>query len=254
MRNLTVFVLLAAPAAAADLSMTIGDGMIDGSKIRPYSLSWQQCSLQDGEWTGSAPLSEEVATIGEHVLRHRQTGTQANGVVQRAVTYFDRASFAPLRMETEVTRDGERIAYAERVLSADGYSGFTQRGEERTPVSGQVSSRMLHGMAMGLPLAAMDVPDEPVTFLASMISFDGTYEVTATWVGTEVISHGGAEITAQLVDVEWHHRESGDIYPPGPDGSGGRYWIVTSPPDGFPYVPRYKTDTYAIEFVQGICP
>jgi len=56
------------------------------------------------------------------------------------------------------------------------------------------------------------------------------------------------------VDVEWHHRESGDVYLPGPDASGGRYWIVTEPPAGFPYVPRYKTDTYAVEFVGGFCP
>ena len=40
----------------------------------------------------------------------------------------------------------------------------------------------------------------------------------------------------------------------GPDASGGRYWVVPEPPDGFPYVPRYKTDTYAVEFVRNTCP
>jgi len=232
-----------------------GQGMsIDGTRIQPYALTWRQCAIKDEKWINTGSLEEELVAIGEQVFRHRQIGSPGNGVVSRSDTFFDRASFAPLRIETTITRDGVTIAYAERVLDDAGYTGHTLRDGERKEVSGAISSQMLHGMAMGLPLAAMDVPDGPVSFLASMMSFDATYTVIATWVGTETISYDGTEIIAALVDVEWHHRESGDVYPPGPDASGGRYWIVTEPPDGFPYVPRYKTDTYAVEFVGGFCP
>ena len=65
---------------------------------------------------------------------------------------------------------------------------------------------------------------------------------------------GGRDVDVWLVDVEWHHLETGDIYAAGPDASGGRYWVVRNPPPGFPYVPRYKTDTYTIEFIADLCP
>ena len=108
---------------------------------------------------------------------------------------------------------------------------------------------------MGLPLATLPVQDKPLTFLTSMIGFDASYEVTTTWAGTEELEDSsGRPVVAHLVDVEWKHRELGDIYPPGPDGSGGRYWIVPDAPEGFPYVPIYKTDSYAVEFVQKFCP
>lgn len=87
-----------------------------------------------------------------------------------------------------------------------------------------------------------------------MVGFDATYDVIAVWAGKETLDFHGQKIEARLIDVEWHHRESGDVYPPGPDASGGRYWVVPNPPSGFPYVPRYQTDTYAVEFTAGICP
>ena len=107
---------------------------------------------------------------------------------------------------------------------------------------------------MGLPLATLDYQGEPVEFAASMINFDATYKVIATWAGTETFEHNGQDVEATMVDIHWIHNEIGDVYPGGPDESGGRYWLVKNPPEGFPYVPRYKTDTYAVEFVQGACP
>jgi hypothetical protein len=76
--------------------------------------------------------------------------------------------------------------------------------------------------------------------LASMVNFDGSYEVTARRVGKETVTRpDDSAVEIFLLDVGWHHRESGDNYPPGPDGSGGRYWPVPDPPPGMPYVLRY---------------
>lgn len=245
---IATFTLVLAVSALADQRMTVGDGRIDGTRIEPYTFSWHQCTKQDEQWVDAGMVSETLTVIGNHVLRQRQVSARAGRPVSTTSTYFDRASFAPLRIETEVTKDGDRLVYIEHVLGTDGYSGYRERGEERTEISGKISSNMLHGMAMGLPLAAMDVPDEPVRFLASMVSFDGTYDVVASWSGTETLRIGNADAVAHRVDVEWHHHESGDVYPPGPDASGGRYWIVPDPPPGVPYVPRYRTDTYIVDF------
>ena len=59
------------------------------------------------------------------------------------------------------------------------------------------------------------------------MSFDGTYRTIATLAGRETFTHDSQQVEVLLVDVEWHHQETGDVYPPGPDASGGRYWLVT---------------------------
>lgn len=104
-------------------------------------------------------------------------------------------------------------------LSAYASSGESRRGDEVTNLGGQVDSSMWHGNALGLVLATIDT-------------------------SVEVL----------LVDVEWHHNESGDVYPLGPNASGGRYWIVTDPPPGIPYVPQYRTDTYLVSTLLDGCP
>jgi type III secretory pathway component EscS len=234
--------------------MTLGDGMIDGAKLKPYRFTWQQCSNQGGVWQAQGEIVEELVTIGELVLRHRQFGNQPGGPVVRSDTYFDRRSFAPLRMEVEARFNGSVVASSERQLDADGYTGVSVQGNTPTELQGSINSQMLHGSVMGLPLATMDYQEEPVEFLASMIAFDGTYVVVAEWAGKEMLEFEGRKIETWLIDVEWLHRESGDVYPPGPDASGGRYWVAPDPPANFPYVPRYQTDTYAVEFVAGVCP
>ena len=256
MKNLSIPMALTVMTAApvhAQIEMTIGDGLIDGSRIEPFSLSWQQCVLQDGEWQDMGTVAEELVVIGS-VIRHRQTGGRPDGVRTQSDTFLERSTFAPLRIETEARRDGERLVYAVRELTELGYTGEEVRSDERRALSGAITSSMLHGAAMGLPLAAMAYQEEPVSFLASMVAFDGTYEVTATWVGTETMVSNGVEFDAWMIDVAWLHLESGDVYAPGPDGSGGRYWVVSEPPAGVPYVPRYQTETYAVEFVEGVCP
>ncbi len=241
-------------AAGAANTMSVGDGMIDGRRIHPYEFSWQQCSLADGQWQNRASLTEAMATHGDSQLRRRQTVVRPDGTVVQSDNYFDRGSFALLRMEMEATLDGVTVATSKRQFDANGYSGVIGRGDESTAVKGKIDTSMLHGGALGLPLSTLEYQDKPLHFKASMVSFDGTYEVKATWVGREVLQFEGNDIEAWLIDVEWHHNESGDIYPAGPDESGGRYWVVSNPPEGFPYVPRYQTDTYAVEFISGVCP
>ncbi|MEM8817618.1 MAG: hypothetical protein AAGE85_17495 [Pseudomonadota bacterium] len=252
---LRALILLAVvPVSQADTEMTMGDGMIQGNKLKPYELSWRQCALQEQKWVSQGTVTERLEAIGNGVVRHSQSTKRPDGMVSRANTYFDRASFAPLRIDVSISKDGETLASQRRLLGEDGYTGVATRGEDSQALQGRASRRMMHGAVMGLPLATIDYQPEPVRFTASMVSFDGTYDVIATWVGKETLDVGDLSVDSWLIDVEWHHRESGDVYPPGPDASGGRYWVVQDPPDGVPYVPRYKTDTYAVEFAGEICP
>lgn len=247
--------LVASGVAGATDALVVGDGQIDGTRIAPYELTWRQCSLADGNWVAAGDLTEKLVTIGETVFKHQQMTVGADGSTTEATTYFDRRSFAPLRLEyVQRGPDGSVAARAEHVLTADGYTGRVTRGDQSKEVTGAASSAMMHGGSMGLSLATLDSRVDPLRFSAAMINFDATYKVTATWAGTETLDYQGAKVVAMLVDVEWLHEGLGDIYPAGPDESGGRYWIVADPPEGFPYVPRYKTDTYAVEFLPVTCP
>ena len=241
---------------AADSTAQSGNELIDGRMIKPYSLTWSQCSLKEGQWISQGSLHEKLDLIGEMVIRHRQTTMRPDGGTGVATAYFDRRSFSVLRIEQEIHQaDGMKAVWAEYDFDQRGYSGRKARGEDTKEVSGSLTSNMLNGAALGLPLASLEWQEQPLSLLASMIAFDASYDVTVTWAGKEEMTmQDGASVEAWLIDLEWKHRELDDIYPPGPDASGGRFWIVQQPPDGFPYVVRYKTDTYVIEFIQEFCP
>jgi hypothetical protein len=258
MRNTTFFLVMLAGCATASTAtqpLAIGDGQIDGRKISGYELQWQQCALTDGNWVDGGMITEQVTVIGDQILRLRQIAERQGGPTTVATTYFERDTFGPRRMEiVAIMPDASRKLLAVQELNSDGYHGWSALGGARQNVQGKINSKMMHGGAMGLPLATLGYQESPVEFAASMMNFDATYRVIASWVGRETIDYNGQKIEALLVDLEWHHHESGDVYPPGPDASGGRYWLVPNPPEGFPNVPRYQTDTYAVEFLRGVCP
>ncbi len=247
--------LTASCAAASSTPVAMGDGQIGGAKIKPYEFTWRQCAWNEGDWVSTSPLTERAVVIGDHTLRVRQNLISRKDQEIVSTTYFDRSSLSPLRMEQDVraTKDQQAIS-VEHVLRPDGYSSVMTRGGETKEVAGAITSEMFHGAMLGLPLVTLDWGQGAYTFEASMVSMKASYAVTATLAGREVISHDGKELEALLVDVEWTHNELGDVYPPGPDASGGRYWLAQDPPVGMPYVLRYKTDTYTVEFIGDTCP
>lgn len=254
MRHAILMLTALAGAGALASEMSVGDGQIRGERIAPYEHTWRQCSRQDGVWTDLGDLTETVVVIGENTLRHRQQVARPDGVTTLATTYFERQSFAPARMELEAKGpDGVTLLSATRTLDHTGYKGAMRRGEEVQPLQGTLNSSMLHGGALGLPLATLDFQKEPLEFAASMMNFDASYRVIATWAGRETLRYDGREVEAWWIDLEWHHDALGDVYEPGPDGSGGRFWVVPNPPPGFPYVPRYQTDTYVVDFLLEAC-
>ncbi len=236
------------------VGLTVGDGAIQGDKLAPYQYTWKQCAKQDGAWTPLSDLTEELVTIGDSIFRHRQTRLGPNDVSVVSTTYFSRASLAPLRMETKaVATDGQTLMASFRDLDESGYQGVARGKKGEEVLAGKITSNMLHGGALGLPLTTLAKDKGSEAFKASMMQFDATYDVVVTWRGQEPLEFEGHTIDAFVADVRWHHHETGDVYEPGPEGSGGRFWLVPNPPSGFPYVPRYKTDSYAVEFVPDTC-
>jgi len=252
--SLWLGLLISLPVSGEGTALS-GNELVDALKIRPYSLSWNQCALMEEQWVPRGLLHEKLDRIGTTVSRIRQTTMRSNGGNAVVTAYYDH-SFSVLRIEQDIhLADGTKAAWAEFEFDQSGYHGRKVRGEEIKEVSGSLTSAMLNGAGLGLPLASLDWQDQPLSLLSSMINMDASYDVIATWAGKEKITTpDGIALETWLIDVEWKHRELGDIYPPGPDASGGRYWVVQHPPKGFPPVVRYKTDTYVVEFLEEFCP
>lgn len=262
MRRLLIVLLLAlgiGPLAAAVTVIQPGDGQVDGTRIRPYQQIWRQCSRQDGAWVDGGTFAETLIEVkdGERMWRLEQSSERPDGRRGQTVIHYDRRSLSPLRMESrQFGPDDTELASASYSFDAQGYKGQVIRGDETREVSGDaVTSQQFPGGNFGLALATLDPEkDFPAELPSSMVQFDAGYRVIATVAGQEALETASGSVDAWLIDVEWHHLGTDDVYPGGPDQSGGRYWVVPRPPQGFPYVPRYQTDTYAVEFVQGTCP
>ena len=86
--NLLIALLLPAVGGAADASneMIVGDGQIDGRKVEPFELTWQQCAFQDGQWISQGAVTEALAPIGDTVLRLRRNVRQSNDVTGVSTT------------------------------------------------------------------------------------------------------------------------------------------------------------------------
>ena len=258
----TLALIICLGASAEDLETTkivMGDGQIDGSLIAPYEARWRQCNKLVKVWVRYGAVIERATEIqknGRTMLRLEMETHLPTGVRSRAVTLFDRATLAPISVESRARNEkDETLGSSSYAFEEDGYTGSRARGDTQQTVMGEASSKMYRGMNLGLALATLDPATQlPAELSASMVSMDATYDVVVTYAGTDTFNFDGKHVEAWMADVEWHHLGLGDVYPPGPDASGGRYWIVSDPPEGFPYVPRYQTDTYAVEFEPSVCP
>lgn len=256
-KSLLLALVLCQPALCAEndrtLRVVMGDGAVRGAVIGNHQASWRQCALQDGQWVEGGVVTETTTVIG-NVLRHRQQTRQPDGIHATTDTYLDRRSLSPLRIEQEVyDAEGKDLARSERMLSATGYSGWVRRGGETKPVEGSLNSNYFNGASLGMPLSTLDFAHRRYELDAFMMVFDAHYRVFASDAGQETLEHDGQTLPARMVDVEWHH-DNGDVYPPGPDQSGGRFWLLVGPHESLPRVLRYQTDSYAVEAVPGVCP
>ena len=169
--------LLACAPSFASTAVTMGDGAINGEMIAPYKLTWRQCAFQDGEWKDGGALTEEAALIGENILRVSQRSSGPGGRTAKSSVYFERQSLSPLRMEQEIAGPDGKVAMRRvHQLDETGYSATTESGDKVAKSSGNASTQMFHGGALGLPLATLNYENAPFSFDASMIAFDATYK------------------------------------------------------------------------------
>ncbi len=63
MRLVYLVLVLAVGSANANSLVEMGDGQIDGSKLKAYEITWRQCSLQGETWESGSDLTERLVSI-----------------------------------------------------------------------------------------------------------------------------------------------------------------------------------------------
>lgn len=250
--SLSILLLLA--LAGEPRTINMGDGFISGENVTPYEYSWAQCSMVEGKWKNGSRLTERSAIIGSSLLRIDQTSSPQPGISSRVSHYMDLASLAPIRSEAHFTgQDGKPLGKRVWEFDADGYTAIISQGGKIVEKSGNLSNKMYNAIILGIPFAAIDDWDIPIRITGFMTQFDASYTITATQAGKGTVQVGKRDIDVRWIDVQWLHDEIGDVYPAGPDASGGRYWITEKEEQGLPRILRYKTDVYVIEHSPEFC-
>ncbi|MEP2989920.1 MAG: hypothetical protein ABJN65_05120 [Parasphingorhabdus sp.] len=251
----TLMALALTGQSAQPVNVRMGDGQVNGENIKPYNFTWQQCSFKDGSWNAGNPLSEKATIIDDNLLRIEQSGLISGDIRNRTTYYLDRRSLSPRYSERIFsTPNGKTVADQRWHFDKDGYRSVMIKGAETKNKSGSLTSQMFDAMILGVPLSTLDFGKNGFVLKAFMAQFDGTYTLIAHKTGSEITVQDNEEISINWIDVKWLHDQSGDIYPPGPQNSGGRYWITNVQHQTLPRVIRYQTDSYAIEYLQGTCP
>ena len=251
--HLTLIVLLPftlPPLAAQSPRLEVGHATIDGHRLRPFEATWTTTPIVDGARRPGGRLSERL-DAGVRNGRPVWIRTQWREVGERRIettVVFDQATLVPISYKH--VKEGPFPDAVVQKRSAryrpDG-AGGTQ-----TLVSGQTDSirHMPMGSGgfetdvMGLVLATLPLRAGYAAELPSVHAQMGEqYYIRPRVTGTQDFEDAnGQTVSAWKVEVEWLNLRTDDIYTGGDTGSGGTYYVVTDPPDGFPFVPRYVNE------------
>lgn len=250
-----VLSLFVAPIYAQPTIVKVGSEIVDGTKLKPFSAQWDQFSTADGSKVKTASYQEQLELShvdGAPQLKHTQTVKDKSGTQVTNITYFDRATLKPLRIQQNMLGVPEG--------SPDNRSfefGDAQYKMSLTMPDGKQHNRTVH-----LPTDMFNVANLGLVFAAMPLALGETYRMPSTfpqyqdglyWMDAKVTGEtsfknaDGKEVGAWQVDIRWINIRGGDEYPAGPEASGGAYYISKQPGNGMPPVPAYVNDTIAIE-------
>lgn len=151
---------------------------------------------------------------------------------------------------------GGQAEFARWEFKGAEWKGTTRTGGKEDKSEGTLPAPMFDGNGLGLVLAALPLEEGfsarlPVAMTLGLATEWTQYEVVARVVAEEFVEGPkGKEVQAWVVDVDWIDPVSGEVTSAGGmDAPGGAYFIVTSPPKGFPHVARYQNDSGTIELL-----
>lgn len=100
-----------AQAVAPGKLISVGDGTINGAKLKPYSNAWMFSFVKDGKKRDQGIWSDVLRyrdIDGRHLLERVQGMTYSNGLSSVTINRFDPATLAPVYSEQH-TPDGKLV-------------------------------------------------------------------------------------------------------------------------------------------------
>lgn len=215
-----------------------------------YQGSWKQLVLVEGDWQESASINERMEAAGDDQWLHVQTSIPSDEMKVVSTRLVNRSDLFTTEVKQELLGFPDTQPRSMHITYAN-----KQIKRKILMADGQEIEQMVHmpfdgydGFILGLALSGLPLSDGKEYRLPSVMpNFMAGYWLHATVSdGGDVTLSDGSEQSIWFVDVEWWNINDGDIYPAGPDGTGGRYSIFKQPKSGQPAVYRYQTDTVDI--------
>ncbi|ANM29630.1 hypothetical protein ABI59_08630 [Acidobacteria bacterium Mor1] len=249
---------LATAVSAGEQDLRPGDPALRGDALRPFEYTWEELLFRGGEWFDrGSRIDETLSRAGDTWVRtqtFRHKGWQATTTVT-----LDARTLAPRRIERRLGDETPQpvldrlkqvgfarwfvVEFEEHAyrLTREALDGTVEKEEGELPLP------LFDASTAGLVLAALPLAEGyrsrfAVAFLSPADGTPTFYRMIARTTGRRELT--GHDTYAWNVDVDWAELGTGEISSPGgEDKAGGAYWILTDPPAGLPFVPRYANES-----------
>ncbi|HSR53435.1 MAG TPA: hypothetical protein VLV83_21625 [Acidobacteriota bacterium] len=255
-----VAVMSASLMLAGDGRIEVGDEQVRPAALQPYQATWKIVGKGDQAGQIQGLISETLSIRegeGQDVYHRLQVTSGADGVnTSLAEVTFSARHLEPLT--SQMKRGGE-TAWDLRLSIEEGLTQVVGRarlkpGNPPQAIDRKAKAAAFDGAVLGLVLAALPLEEGFQTELPALwIASASEYTITARVAGRRSFPDGrGGQVEAWAVAVDWLDLDSGQTFNGGDDGTGGTYYVVPHPPEGFPHVPAYVNSSASIELVPGL--
>ena len=240
-----VALVAAATTAAPKPVLEVGNKTVKGTKIKPFTATWTSKQHVQGNWMEVGTITETVSMVevdGREVMKREQVSVIPPIEGKKTETLlFDPKTLEPIRLSVESSGKFPPPATQHSDISFNGKyvkGKVTSFAGETREVDQNNDGPMFEAAMLGLVIAALPLEDGYVAELPVNFVMQGSvWVVRATVTGTKDYKMAGKSVSTWEVRTDWRDVASDDGYPD--DDSGGKYYVTTNPPDGFPYVARY---------------
>ncbi len=228
----------------ADQAIIRGDEPLAGiEQIKPFHGVWSQRAAGEDGWTDAGTIEERLELLQDGNWRHTQISHRPDSSRVEAIRILAADTLLVRSLEQTLHGFPDTAPRSINVVFQDHQIRKQTRMSDGQVVEAKTCMPFdgYDGMIFGLVLAALPLKEGMQYRLPSVMSafMHGFWANADMKLAEPVKLADGKDYRQWRVDVEWLNINDGDIYPPGPDESGGSYYILENPPAGTPPVYRY---------------
>ncbi len=226
--------------------------VIDPTRLKPFHAHWVQKQQQDGqEKLSPITIEERLNRNDEGDWVHKQTMHHAEKPIKVYHSRtFDQHSMRLLNQSTHYenapAQAPKSVTYQ---LFNNHFTGVVTAADNSTKdIRHPLSMPMFDGQIAGLAIASLPLgTDKKWSMPMTIPTLKAEYWLEAKVTDrTLMAAANGQQVDVWVVDALWHNLTDGDIYPGGPENSGGTYYITADQQAGQPVVMAYANNSALI--------